>query len=166
MANPEFHRVDPKNYGDNLQADYGPKWLRKRVYFTDFAKAATTADLDTQAGQTVWTQFPAGDMVLGAFISLVTNFAGGGSATATLSIGTVASPAAYVAATSVFSGAPKIVVGLTQVPGTFVTGSGSYPFVGNGTIRVELITDTNTNVLTTGKADIYLLMANTSIRTT
>src|ERR1700687_3665269 len=118
MPIPEALRVNAKNYNqDALTVDQGTLLFRKRNYFSDFSAAATTVNLDVQPGQTWATSFPAGLEILGAYFSLVTNFTGGGEASATLSAGTVASPAAYMAATTVFSGAPKINVGLTQVPG-------------------------------------------------
>jgi hypothetical protein len=167
MANPEALRVNPKNYEDAPTADRWSILFRKRIYFTDFSAAATTVNLDTQTGQVWSTSFPAGLEILGAYFSLVTNFTGGAVATATLSAGTVASPAAYVAATSVFSGSPKINVGLTQVPGTFLTGAATYPFVGNATVRLQLIvTGANASALTAGKADFYMRLQAASVRNT
>ena len=168
MANPEALRVNPKWYiQDALYVDQWTLLFRKRVYFTDFAAAATTVNLDTQLGQSVWTQFPAGLEILGAYFSFSQNFTGGAVGSCTLSAGTTGSPAAYVAATSVFTGAPKINVGLTQVPGTFLSGSGSYPFTGNGTVRIQMVTTVaNTNALTAGRADFYMRLQAASIRTT
>ena len=165
MANPEALRVNPKNYGDAPVQDQATMLFRKRVYFSDFSAAATTVNLDTQPGQTVWTQFPAGLEILGAYVSSVTNFTGGAVATATISVGTTASATAYVAATTVFSGSPKVIVGATLVPGTFLTGAGSYPYSGNATVRVQLVvTGANTSALTAGKADIYIRFQAASLK--
>jgi hypothetical protein len=166
MANPEALRVNPKNYNqDALTVDQGTLLFRKRIYFTDFSAAATTVNLDTQAGQVWATSFPAGLEIMGAYFSVVTNFTGGAVATATLAAGTTGSPGAYVAATSVFSGSPKINVGLTQVPGTFLSGAATYPFVGNATVRIQLVTTgANASALTAGKADFYMRLQAASVR--
>ena len=155
--------INPKWQGDALQHDAGSLYFRKRIQFTDFSAAATTVNLDTQAGQGVWTLFPEGLEIEGAGISLVTNFTGGAVSAATLSIGTTGSVAAYVAATSVFSGAYKKVIGVALVPFTFLEGTGA-PAV--STVRVQLITTTaNANALTAGKADIYLKLRAVSVKT-
>lgn len=164
MAQNHFLMVSPKQYGDNVYVDGGSIYVRKRVNFQDFSAAATTVNLDAQAAQAIWTAFPAGLEIEGAGISLVTNFLGGAVGTATLSIGTTGAPAAYLAATNVFSGAYKTIPGVTQVPFTRLEGTGS-PAV--ATVRVQLIvTGANANVLTQGKADIYLKLRGLSIKTT
>lgn len=153
--------VSPKTLGDNLIIDQGSLYFRKRIYARDFSAAATTVNLDVQQPDP-WTRFPAGIEIEGAGISLVENFAGGGAGAATLSVGTTSSATAYVAATSVFTGAYKRIVGAAIVPFTFLAGTGA-PAV--GTVRVQLITDVNANLLTTGKADIYLKLRAVSVRT-
>lgn len=166
MPIPEALRVNPKNYNqDALIVDQGTLLFRKRIYFTDFSAAATTVNLDTQPGQVWTTSFPAGLEIMGAYFSVVTNFTGGAVATATLSAGTVATPTAYVAATTVFSGSPRINPGVTLVPGTFMTGAATYPWVGNATLRLQLIvTVANANALTAGKADLYMRLQAASVR--
>ena len=168
MSNPEALRVNPKNFNqDALTVDQGTLLFRKRLYFTDFSNNALTTNLDTQPGQTWSTSFPAGLEILGCYFSLVTNFTGGAVATCTLSAGTTASPAAYMAATTVFSGAQKINVGVTQVPGTFLTGSAPYPFGGNATVRIQMVTTVaNCNALTAGKGDLYIRFQAASLKAT
>lgn len=163
MAQTHAVMVSPKQYGDNLIVDQGSLYFRKRVYFTDFSAAATTVNLDVQQ-PAPWTNFPAGLEIEGAGISLVTNFTGGAVATATLSIGTTGTPTAYVAATTVFSGAYKTIPGAAIVPFTMLVGTGS---PAQATVRVQLVvTGANANALTAGKADIYLKLRAVSVRTT
>jgi len=161
----------PRNQQSPRYEIDGPSlYFRKRVYFTDFSKAATTADLDTQAvsGQTTgfpWVAFPAGLEIEGAGFYTVTLFSGGAVSAATLSVGTTGSATAYVAATNVFTGATVFAcVGAAIVPFTFLHGTG---VPAKSTVRVELVTTTaNTSVLTAGKADIYLKLRAVSLRTT
>jgi hypothetical protein len=141
------------------KANGGAGVFTERVYFRDFAAAATTANLDL-------TGFPGGIVIEGAFVMFNTNFTGGAVATCTMSVGTTGSPAAYVAATTVFSGAtvtaPIANVGLTLVPGTFLNAATP---LGAGTVRVQLITTVaNTNALTAGVADIWLRLRAVAFR--
>lgn len=155
--------VNPKTFGDSLIMDQGSLYFRKRISYRDFSAAATTVNLDVQQPDP-WTRFPAGIEIEGAGISLVENFTGGAVSAATLSVGTTSSATAYVAATSVFSGAYKTIVGAAIVPFTMLVGTGS-PAV--ATVRVQLVTTTaNANALTAGKADIYLKLRAVSVRTT
>ncbi len=154
--------IRTKQYGDWLQTDQSSLYFRKRVYFTDFATAATTGNVDVLQPDP-WTHFPAGIEIEGAGISLITNFTGGGAGTATLSVGTTGDAVAYVAATSVFSGAYKKIAGKTLVPFTFLEGTGA---PAKSTVRVALVCDVNTNLLTAGKADIYLKLRAVSVRNT
>lgn len=156
--------LDPKWQGDRTIVDGGSILVKRRLNFGDFSAAATTVNMDTQPGQTWLTTFPAGSVIEGAYIFQVTNWTGGAIASATLSVGTTASPAVYVAATSVFTGAPKPLVGLTQVPGTFVNATTPLSL---GTIRVQLIVGGgNANTLTSGKADLFLQLRGASIKST
>lgn len=147
--------VDPRAPEPNWRQDGGSQIWQRRLYFSQFAAAATTGNVDIGG-------FPGGLMIEGAGAWLITNFAGGGSATATLSIGTTASAAAYFAATSVFSGARKLMVGKTLVPATALNASTP---TAAGTVRFQLITDTNTNVLTTGAVDVFLWLRSLALRT-
>lgn len=146
--------VSPKRRGDMLDQDDGSILFWRRVQYQDFAAGATTGNLDL-------TGFPGGLLVEGAFIFSVTNFTGGGAGSATLSAGSTGDAEKYVAATSVFSGSPKAVVGKTIVPGTFLNTSTP---TAAGTVRIALVADVNTNLLTAGKADIYIKLRAASIR--
>jgi hypothetical protein len=136
-------------------------WTR-RVYFRDFAAAAVTGDLDVVG-------FPGAVLVEGAYAMVNTPFTGGAAATATLSAGTTGSPALYMAAQDVFSTtaatptAPKALVGLTLVPGTYL-GTAATPLA-TSTVRFRLTTTVgNTNVLTAGVADVFLRLRATAYR--
>lgn len=150
--------VNRKRYVDMLTQDENSILFWKRVSFKDFAAASTTTNLDL-------TGFPGSLVVEGGFLSLVQVFAGGGAGSATLSMGTTVSATAYVTASNVFTGATnKIYVGATIVPGTMLTAATDA--TGPGTLRIQLVSNVNTNLLTTGKADLYLRMRAVSIRTT
>lgn len=162
---PQNHAVmvNPKTYGDNLFTDQGSLYFRKRVYFNDFSAAATTVNADVQFPNP-WTHFPSGIEIEGAGLSLVTNFTGGGVTAATLSIGTTGAPTLYLVATDVFTGAYKTMTGAFIAPFTFLAGAGA---PAQSTVRLQLVTTTaNANLLTAGKADIYLKLRAVSIRTT
>lgn len=128
-------------------------WTR-RFHYADFAAAAATGNKDISG-------FPGGLVIEGAWAWLITNFTGGGAGSATLSIGTTGSPALYVAATSVFSGARKALVGLTLVPGTFLNPTTP---TDSATVRFQLIANVNTNLLTAGAVDVYLRLRAVSLR--
>lgn len=163
MAQPHALMVSPAYQGNSLFSDQGSLYFRKRVSFQDFSAAATTVNLDVQQPDP-WTRFPAGLEIEGAGIALVTNFTGGAVSAATLSIGTTGAATAYVAATSVLTGAFKTIVGATLVPFTRLEGTGA-PAV--STVRVQLVTTSaNANALTAGKADIFLKLRAVSLKTT
>lgn len=162
MAQTHAVMVNPKKYGDNLDVDKGSLYFRSRVYYSDFATAATTGEISVLR-PVPWANFPAGIEIEGAGLSLITNFTGGGNATATLAIGSATDPDLYLDETDVFTGAYKSAVGLTIVPFTMVAGTGA---PAKGTVQVTLVTSVNTNLLTAGKADIYLKLRAVSLRTT
>ncbi len=147
--------VSPKRRGDMLDQDSNAIMFWRRVQIADFAAAGTTNNLDL-------TGFPGGLFIEGAFISRVVAFAGGGSATATLSLGTTGDVTKYIAASDVFTGSAGIVVGKTLVPGTVLNTTTP---TASATIRVQLVTDVNSNLLTAGKADIYIRLRAASLRT-
>lgn len=146
--------VSPRVRAVNWVQDQGTQLWTRRFSFKDFAAAATTGNKDVDG-------FPGGLTIEGAFFWLITNFTGGGAGSATLSAGTTGSAAAYVAATSVFTGARKAVVGLTLVPGTFLNASTP---TDSGTIRFALVSDVNTNLLTAGAVDVYVRLRAASLR--
>jgi|SRR5215475_6610428 len=155
--------VDGRAPEANWKQNIGWQIWTRRIYFNDpvfTATAGLTANKD-------FTGFPGGLMIRGAFVVFTQNWTGGSVATSTLSVGTTASPAAYVAATTVFSGAtpittPVVNPGLTQVPGVFL----ATPPISQGTVRVQLVTTVgNVNTLTAGRADIYLILAAVAINT-
>lgn len=147
-----------------------PDWLQngpahvytRRIYWNSPpfpTTAATTGNIDL-------TGFPGALTILGAWIVFTQNWTGGAISAVTMSIGTTGSPAAYVAATSVFSGAtpvttPVAIPGVsTLAPGTFL----ATPPQALGTVRVQLLTTTaNVNALTAGRADIYLRLLAVSV---
>ena len=147
--------VDPRAPEPNWKQNAGSQLWTRRLYFSSFAAAATTGNVDI-AG------FPGGIEIEGAYAWLITNFTGGGAATATLSIGTTSSAAAYMAATSVFSGARKQLVGLTLVPGTFLNATTP---TASATVRFALVASVNTNLLTAGSVDVFLKLRSASLRT-
>jgi hypothetical protein len=129
-------------------------WIQERVHYRDFNVAATTINYDLTGWQST-------ALVIQAFIRANVNWLGGAIATATMSLGTTASPAAYVAAVSVFSACPKTLPGTAQVPGTFVNAAS--PLL-PGTIRCQLIlTGANGTALTQGHADIFMWIAGVKI---
>jgi multidrug efflux pump subunit AcrA (membrane-fusion protein) len=156
---------DGKYQGDRLGVDSGNLTIKKRIDFSIFSAAATTVNLDTQPGQTWLTAWPAGTIIEAVYAYLVTAFSGGAVSAATISVGTTASAAAYMAATNVFTGAAIAgKVGLTLVPGTFVNATTPLAL---GTIRVQLITTTaNANALTAGKLDLFFQIRAASIKST
>jgi hypothetical protein len=135
-------------------------WFRRRFSIKDFNVAATTANFDMLV--------PGGVRITRAFMSLVTVFAGGSISAATLSVGSTGSPATYLGATNVFTGATA------GGAATIAAGAGLGNFVGGnatptavGTIRVQLLTTTdNASSLATGKADLFLALESNSVRTT
>jgi hypothetical protein len=145
--------VDGRRPEEKLLQNGADLWLQQRINWKDpLAQiASTTVNFDI-AG------FPAGTLILGAFIRNITNWTGGAISAATLSLGTTASPAAYVAAVTVFAAsAGKTLPGTTLVPGTFV--NAATPLVG-GTVRAQLLlTTANGNALLTGSADIFINVA-------
>ena len=153
MTLPRVLQVDWKRQNVSWAQDDSAMLWRRRLYFSDFAAAATTGNKDIAS-------FPGGLLIEGAFFWLITNFTGGGAATATLSAGTTGSAAAYVAATDVFAGARKAIVGLTLVPGTFL--NASVP-TDSATVRFALVASVNTNLLTTGSVDVYLRLRAASL---
>ncbi len=147
--------VNAKKRGDMLDQDGSAILFWRRLQIADFSAAGTTNNVDL-------TGFPGGLLVAGAFAYLVADFAGGGGATATISLGTTGDVTKYIAATDVFTGqAPKAIVGKTIVPGTFLNTTTP---TASGTIRATLVTDINSNLFTTGKVDIYVQLRAASIR--
>jgi hypothetical protein len=145
------------------EANNGSCVFTRRVYFSQFAAAALTGDLDMGG-------FGPGPIAVeGAWLILNTPFSGGAAATATMSAGTTGSPALYMAATDVFTTnaatptAPKVNVGLTLVPGTMLA-TAATPLA-TATIRLRLTTTVgNTNVLTAGVADFYVRLRPVTYR--
>lgn len=139
-----------------LEVDKFPTWYRiARFGFTNFNVAATTVNADL-------TGFPGGVVIEGAFVSIRANFTGGGAASAMISVGTVATPGAYVAPADAFAGAvPRIFVGVTIVPGTFLAGVAT-PLAA-GTVRTQLVASVNGSLLTAGRADVFLKLAAVSV---
>jgi hypothetical protein len=157
-------RVNPWFKDFALDIDRGPLTWRQRLSAHPtggrFAAASTTANVDLI--------FPPSIRLTRAWISLITVFAGGSVSAATLSIGTTGSPATYLGATNVFTGATA------GGAVTLAAGAGLGNFLGGnatpqaqGTVRIQLLTTTaNANTLTTGDVDIFLELFANSIRIT
>lgn len=142
--------VDPRYPEKQWQTNDAGQWFQQRLNWKDpiFQVAATTINYDI-------TGFPAGTAIVGAFLRNGVNWTGGAIATATLSLGTTASPATYIAATSVFSGSPKTVQqAATMLTGTFINAANP---LSAGTIRAQLIlTGANGSALLTGWCDVFI----------
>jgi len=121
--------------------------------------AATTGNIDLAV--------PGGLLVEAVHMSLITAFSGGSVSAATLSVGTTGSPATYLAATNVFTGATAggaVTIGSGAGLGNYAGGNSTPTAV--GTIRIQLITTTaNLSALTAGAADIFLRLRATTVRT-
>jgi hypothetical protein len=160
MPLPLAVRVNPKFYNDALDPDQGTKTWRRRLYWKDFQAAALTSDLDVV--------FPGLLVVERVYFGLITAFAGGAVASATLMAGTTGTPNTYVAATNVFTGA--------TVLGNVTVGAGAglgLPLSGvatptaSGTIRFRVTTTTaNAAALTAGAVDVFVVLSAKSFRTT
>jgi hypothetical protein len=140
-------RVDPRSQDMSIKQEGSPKWVHINVSYKMFNTASATVNYDI-AGN------PRGMLILGAFGRNRTDWTGGTISNVTLSAGTTGSPAAWVAALTVFSGSPKTLPGSTIVPGTFVTTSASAAF------RIQLVATTDTpDHLTQGSCDFYFLVS-------
>jgi hypothetical protein len=155
-------RVNPRFYdvSGGLNTDGESKIWRRRYTFKDFNAATTTTNFDLQ--------FPGGVIIERGYISLITVFSGGAAATATFSLGTTGSPATYLAATNVFTGATaagNVTVATAAGLNNPLAGVATPTAV--GTVRAQLITTVgNTNVLTQGVVDVYLTLRALSFKTT
>jgi hypothetical protein len=145
---------------ESWEQDTAGYWYEQRISFKDplIQLAATTVNYDI-------TGIPGGVTILGGWFRWTANWTGGAIATATWSAGTTATPTAYVAAQSVFTGAPGVKPGAAlQVPGTFVNAAAP---LSSGTIRCQLIvTGANANALTTGYVDFYFWLQTFKLRAT
>ena len=152
----------------DLDTSYPSRWKAngaaflwtQRIYFNEYNAASTTTNFDL-------TGFPGLAVIEGAWVLVNTNFTGGGAGSATFSVGTTGSPALYVAATSVFATAatktvPVALVGLTLVPGTYL-GTAATPAAA-ATVRTQLISNVNTNLLTAGVLDLFIKLRYTAYR--
>jgi len=151
--------VDPRYAERDWVSNDAGQWFEQRLNWNDpiFQVAATTINYDI-------TGFPAGVVIVGAFFRSTANWTGGAISAATFSAGTTGSVAAYIAATSVFTGAPQVKPGVTLVPGTFVNAAS--PLLA-GTIRTQLIlTGANGNALTAGRIDFYFWLQGFKLRAT
>jgi hypothetical protein len=151
-------KVNPRYAEKDWDTDDAGQWYEQRLSWKDpiFQVAATTINYDI-------TGFPAGAVIVGAFFRATQNWAGGTLASATFSAGTTGAPTAYIAATSVFTGAPIVKTGTTLVPGTFVNAAS--PLLA-GTIRTQLILSANGTNLTTGYIDFYFWLQFFKLRAT
>jgi hypothetical protein len=155
--------VSGKQFEGPFSADGPDGFIRYTVGFNNFATAATTVNYDLP-------NFPAGALLEDAFFVNRQNWTGGAIASATMSIGTVASPTLYVLAKSVFGGAPAALgvvnadkgVGITSPQTLFL--NQATPWTAPTTVRVQLVTSANANTLTQGRCDIFLLMRAVSVR--
>lgn len=152
-------RVDVRRLDAPFLTNDGGYWFEQRISWKDplIQIANTTVNYDI-------TGFPASAVIVGAFFRATQNWTGGLVSAATWSAGTTASPAAYIAATSTFTGAPVVKTGATQVPGTFVNASSP---LAAGTIRTQLLlTGANGTALTAGYIDFYFQLQFFALRAT
>ena len=163
MSINRFVIITPKQFGGIYQADSVDGIERVSLSFSNFAVASTTANFDL-------TNVPASALLEDVFGILRQNFTGGAVGSATISVGTTATPTAYVLATSVFAGAPAT-IGVTNAQKGASFTSPQTVFVNQatpwstGTIRVQLITTVaNANALTQGKIDLFFMMRGVSVR--
>lgn len=154
----------PKRYEQSWETDGGSLTTRISLSWLDFAVGATTANYDIG-------NIPGGFLIEDAWVVVRQNFTGGAVSAATMSVGSTGSPTIYVLATSVFSGAPVYIGQANAQKGAAFT-SPATAFVNTalppavGTVRVQLVTTTaNANALTAGKADLFMRMLATSVRT-
>lgn len=140
----------------NWDENEGEKLWSRRFAAAAWSAAATTVNVDINT-------FNASVEILGAYAWLAQNFTGGAVATATLSVGTVGTPTAYINVQNVFAGAPTQRPGVTIVPGTFLNA----PANASGTVRFQLIvTGANASVLTTGVVDVFLILRAVKLKLT
>lgn len=151
-------KVDPRYPERDWVTNDAGQWMEQRLSWKDpiFQVAATTINYDL-------TGIPGGTVIFGAFFRSTANWTGGSLASATFSAGTTASPAAYIAATSVFTGAPQVKTGVQIVPGTFVNATSP---LAAGTIRTQLILSANGTNLTSGYIDFYFWLQTFKLRAT
>lgn len=115
-----------------------PQWYKVTKTFTDLAAASTTKSLS------IYT-LPSFGIVQTVVIYPRIPFTGGGTTTATMSIGRSGVLDSYMTAKDVFS------------TGTTVGNSPATSFTSTD-VSIELTTSGDTNLLTAGEADIYLLI--------
>lgn len=156
---PLAFRVNPKYQFFALDPDAESKVWRARLNFKAFAAASLTGNNQIT--------FPGNLIIERCFLSLITVFSGGGTGSATLAIGTTGTPAAYLAATNVFTGATaagNVTVGAGAGLGGTVSAA-TTPTTPN-IIQFQLVTTTqNTNTLTQGVADVFLVLRALSFKT-
>lgn len=111
-------------------------------------------EADTSTNATLYVA-PANMMVHDVYEKLVTDFSGGAVSAATISVGTAASTAAFMAAKDCFTGA------VNTFAGGNVGGGAKSGVVAAGTaITCTVATTTaNTTALTAGVVDIWLLVS-------
>lgn len=142
----QFLRVNPRTIDNFAQSDGAPRWYQYNITYKMFSSGASPANYDLV--------MPRGVLIQGAFIRNRQNWTGGSVSAATLAAGTTSSATDYIAATTVFTGAPATLVGKTLVPGTFVATTAP------ASVRVQLATTTDTpDHLTAGYADVFLLLS-------
>src|SRR5262249_2655928 len=95
--------------GNKLWANGGSRFWQTRLYYSDFAAAGTTKNLDIAVR-------PGTLIVKSVFFYVLANFTGGVVNAATLSAGTTSSATAFTAAVSVFSGSPKLIASASFAP--------------------------------------------------
>lgn len=156
--------VSPKQYEAAFDADGADAIVRISLNYLDFAAAALTGNYDIP-------NWPGGIIVQDVFGILRQNFTGGAVGSATLSFGATATPTDLAGAVSVFSGAPAALWTANANKGSRISSpatafvNASTPWA-SGTIRFQLITTVaNTNALTQGKVDIFLMLRAASVRT-
>jgi hypothetical protein len=145
--------ADPAVKSDRPYSVNGPPtWRRFRISYNSpglVGVASLTGNVDLN-------NWPPGSLVHGAFVRCGQAFNGGGTGSCTVSVGTLVSPTVYVAATSVFSGAPLTIAGVANIaPGTFLLVATP---ISPATLRAQFVTTTqNVSTLTQGWLDLFVL---------
>lgn len=125
-----------------------------------FAEGDFTAAALTQT-YNVGPAIGVNDVVDNAALRVVTAFAGGAVATATLSFGFTGTVAGFIAATNVFTGA---VLGTTAGAGASLANAPGASFAAASQLVAVLTTTVaNVNALTAGEAHIYFRRKRTSL---
>lgn len=149
MANKQECVVGSLESGFRWRANQESKLWTRTLYYSQFSAAAGSATLDDSA-------LPGGMIIEGAYLYIYATFKGGAVSATTFSLGPTGSPTAYINAQDVWTTASIMMPGATLVPGTPLNATTP---TAAGTVRFTINTTTaNTNALTTGRLDVYMIL--------